>query len=592
MEAARKRLTDQSIAGRKNLASDVAAASAFYATRTDALWIANDAYTDKAKSVISELKKAGDWGLEASDFPVAELASGATPEAAGNAEAELTLAALKYARYARGGRLDPLALSNIFDMKPPVKDANEVMKELAEASEPGKYLVHLNPKHDGFEKLRQELIKARGPEEPEATVDPALLVNIPSGKLIRPGMRNDQVSLLRQRLKTPSENAEDDDLYDEKLVGAVEDYQREHGLRVDGIVGGQLRTALNNEGKPEKADPARNVDRLIANMERWRWLPENLGDFYVLNNTPQFVSEIWKGKELKLRQKMIVGMPSWPTPIMMADMKYVMFRPSWGMPDGIKQKELLPRLRRASNSGNNFFDQLFGGGGGGGGARVLEAYKLQVSYNGQKINPDSINWSTADIRRFSFVQPPGPENPLGLVKFRFPNRHDVYMHDTPERSLFGRSARALSHGCMRVEEPRRTAEILLQEDKGYSEQKVGELWNSGADVTLDRPVPVYLAYFTARVDDSGRLATYGDIYGFDSRVMSALRGRPVRYNAPEAIDPSSGDVDSSYVSDAGGYSDSVAPARKTNNKKTARSKREPKSAGTTLQDALSNIFLN
>ena len=126
---------------------------------------------------------------------------------------------------------------------------------------------------------------------------------------------------------------------------------------------------------------------------------------------------------------MIVGQPSWPTPVLAASMQFVIFHPSWGMPDGIKVKELLPRLRSASGSGFDFFDQLFGGGSGG--AQVLQAYKLQAYCNGHPVDPNSVNWSSVDIRQYSFTQPPGADNPLGLVKFRFPNSHDVYMHDTP-----------------------------------------------------------------------------------------------------------------------------------------------------------------
>jgi murein L,D-transpeptidase YcbB/YkuD len=596
VEAARRKLAEKSLVGRDNLAPDVAAAADFYNAHNEPLWIHDGSYNEKAKSVISDLKKADDWGLESSDFIIPNLASNADADAQGAAEAQLTLSALKYARFARGGRLDPVALSNILDMKPPVKDPKVVMRELADASHPGPFLRGLNPHHDGFEKLRQELLKARGATvEEEAPTDPAEQVRLPRGKLLRPGVRDDQVALLRQRLKVPSETLEANDLYDDALVDSVKDYQRANGLSADGLVGNGVRNALNGGGKSKRIDPSRNVDRLIANLERWRWLPENLGSFYVMNNIPEYVSEIWKGKERVLRQKMIVGQPAWPTPMLTASMQYVIFHPSWGMPDGIKAKELAPRLRQASNSGFNFFDQLFGGGGGGsGGARVIEAYKLQVYYNGRQVDPNSVNWNTADISRYSFTQPPGPDNPLGLVKFRFPNRHDVYMHDTPERGLFGQSNRALSHGCMRVGEPRRTAEVILQEDKGYSPEKVGELWNSGADVTLSKPVPVYLVYFTARVDEDGRLATFGDIYGNDSRVMSALRGHPVRYTAPEAIDPTEADQPGA-ISDAGpdNMADDPAPVtrKSRNNKKTAAIVR-PMTPANTLQDALSNIFLN
>jgi murein L,D-transpeptidase YcbB/YkuD len=595
VEAARRRLSDKSLVGRDNLAPDVAAAADFYNAHKEPLWIHDGSYNEKAKSVISDLRKADDWGLESSDFIVPNLASNADADAQGAAEVQLTLSALKYARFARGGRLDPVSLSNILDMKPPVKDPKVVMRELAEASHPGPFLRGLNPHHDGFEKLRQELLKARGATVEEEPTDPAEQVKMPRGKLLRLGVRDDQVALLRQRLKVPSESPETNDLYDQGLQDAVKDYQRANGLNPDGLVGNGVRNALNGGGKSKRIDPSRNVDRLIANMERWRWLPENLGSFYVMNNIPEFVSEIWKGKERILSQKMIVGQPAWPTPMLTANMQYVIFHPSWGMPDGIKAKELAPRLRQASSSGFDFFDQLFGGGGGNsGGARVIEAYKLQVYYNGRPVDPNSVNWNTADISRYSFTQPPGPDNPLGLVKFRFPNKHDVYMHDTPERGLFGQTYRALSHGCMRVGEPRRTAEVILQEDKGYSPEKVGELWNSGADVTLSKPVPVYLVYFTARVNEEGRLETFSDIYGNDNRVMSALRGHPVRYTAPEAIDPTEADQPGA-ISDAGSdtMADDPAPVTRKgrNNKKTA-AKKNPMTPASTLQDALSNIFLN
>lgn len=606
VEGARRKLADKALVGRDNLASDVAAAADYYNAHKEPLWIKHGAYNEKAKSLISELQSADDWGLESSDFIVPKLTSGEGSEAEGAAEAQLTLSALKYARFARGGRLDPVALSNILDMKPPVKDPKAVMRELAEASHPGPFLRGFNPHHEGFERLRQELLKARGKVEAkveeEQKIDPAELVKIPPGRLIRPGARNDQVSLLRQRLKVPATDPANDQVYDDGLVSAVRDYQRDKGLRPDGIVGNRLRASLNSAGgPPPKIDNNRNIDRLIANMERWRWLPENLGSFYVMNNIPEFVSEIWQGKERVLRQKIVVGQPAWPTPVLKASMQYVIFHPSWGMPDGIKAKELAPRLRQASNSGFDFFDQLFGGGGGGsGGARVIEAYKLQVYYNGHQVDPNSVNWNTADISRYSFTQPPGADNPLGLVKFRFPNKHDVYMHDTPEKGAFSQTNRALSHGCMRVEEPRRTAEVILQEDKGFSPDKVGELWNSGANVTLSKPVPVYLVYFTARVEDDGHLATFADIYGNDNRVMSALRGHPVRYDAQEAIDPTEADqpgASGDSVSDAGSdnLSDDAPPAvrkNRNNNSRATASRSKYKAPPSTLQDAFSSIFLN
>ena len=534
IDAVRAALADKSLAGRDNLAEDLAALVADYSARSEPLWIKDGGYTGKAKAVIAELKKADDWGLEPSDFAVPDLASYAAPDAQGAAEARLALAALKYARFARGGRLDPVALSNILDMKPPVKDPKDVLAELAASPEPDAYLRGLNPKHAGFEKLRQALLKARGPKLDEEKVDPALLVTLPDGKQLKPGAQDGQISLLRQRLKMVAETADAERRYDDKLVALVKAVQDANGIRSNGILNNRTRAALNKEGQPKAADPKGNVDRLLANMERWRWLPVDLGPFYVMNNIPEFQSEIWKGSELKLRQKMIVGQPSWPTPVLTASMEFVIFHPSWGMPPGIMAKELQPRLKRAS--GDGFFEQLFGGSSGG--AQVLQDYKLTVTQNGKQIDPNSVDWGNVDIRKYGFSQPPGATNPLGLVKFRFPNSHNVYMHDTPNRELFGQTFRALSHGCMRVGEPRRTAEVILEEDKGWASDKIGGFWKGGGSVTLDRQVPVYLVYFTARVDDDGRVQTFGDIYGHDGRVMSALRGHAVRYVAPQAVDPS------------------------------------------------------
>ena len=363
IEAIRKKLSDKSSIGKDHVAEDVATATSFYEARTEPLWTKDGAYNHKAKAIIAELKKADDWGLEATDFVVPELASGAAPDVQGAAEAQLTLAALKYARFARGGRLDPVSLSNILDMKPPVKDPKAVMSELAGSSEPAAYLRGLNPKHAGFEKLRQALLKARGPKQEEEAVDPALLVKLPNGKRLKPGAKATRSCFCASGSRLPLKRPATNGVFDDKLVDAVRDFQQANGLRANGNLDNRTRAALNREGQPKRADPQRNVDRLIANMERWRWLPENLGSFYVMNNIPEFTSEIWKGNELELKQKMIAGQPAWPTPILAASMQYVVFHPDWGMPDGIKMKELLPRLRSASNSGFDFFDQLFGGGG-------------------------------------------------------------------------------------------------------------------------------------------------------------------------------------------------------------------------------------
>lgn len=587
VEAARALLADKAFVSKAN-GEDAAALTAFYSARADALWIKDGAFTDKANAVIAAIKKADDWGLNAADFELPLIASGAEARLLGDAEVKLSYAALKYARYARGGRVEPLALSNILDMKPPVKEAKTVLTELSDSASPDAYLRGLNPKHPEFEKLRQALLRARGPQQPEAKIDDALKIKLPDGKTLKLGAEHDDVVLLRQRLKMELSANANGRYFDDKLEAALKVFQAANEIKDNGQLNAKTRAALNREGEPKKADPKRDLDRLVLNMERWRWLPEDLGPFYVMNNIPEFVSRTMKGNEEALKQKIIVGQPSWPTPVLTSSMEFVIFRPEWGVPDGIKVKELLPRLKRASGQygGGGFFDQLFGGGSSGG-ARVLAAYKLQPSLNGRPVDANSIDWNSVDIRRFSFVQPAGGENPLGQVKFRFPNRHDVYMHDTPQKALFGQTFRALSHGCMRAEQPRKFAEVILAEDKGWSADKVNDMYASGGEVALSKPVPVYLTYFTARVEDDGKVARYADIYGHDDRLMSALQGRAVRYSAPAETDQVASASDT-IVDET-----TEQPSKKSANKKAAsKRRREPQTAGDMITDALSGLLAN
>jgi murein L,D-transpeptidase YcbB/YkuD len=502
--------------------------------------------------------RADDWGLEASAFELPQLTAGATPDGLGEAEAKLTLVALKYARHARGGRVNPRSLSRIWDQDPPIRDPNEVMTALAGREEAHSYLRALHPQHEQFKRLREVLLKARGPAAPVAEQDPALQIKLPKGATIKPGAEHADIATLRLRLKVPAEAGAKDTLLDPKLVDAVTAFQKEKGLEARGWLTQATRNALNSEGEAKRPNPTRDVQRIIVNMERWRWMPEDMGQFHVWSNSPEFAVRVFKDSQQIYKEKIIVGQPTWPTPVFSADMLYVMFYPSWGMPAGIKAKELLPRIR---SSGGGFFG-LFGGG-----SSVIEAYDLKVYYNGRQIDPGSVDWNSVNIQNYSFIQPPGPKNPLGVVKFRFPNKHDVYMHDTPERELFARGSRALSHGCIRVNNPMRFAEILIEHDRGPGNGA------SRGDVTLKKPIPVHITYFTAIADESGHVSTFGDIYGHDSRLSMALGGKSLPYDAP-AVE------DAVASSEAG---DGPAPA---NNRRTK--KKQPES----VQDLISNVFLN
>ncbi len=590
LEASSRKFDDKGFASKTN-AEDRAALITFYQSRSAPLWVTDGAFNSRATVVIAEIKKADEWGLQASAFELPDLTAGASTDALGEAEARLSIAVLKYARHARGGRIEPLSISNIWDMKPTLKDPKSVLSEIADNATPDAYLTSLHPKHAGFHNLRQALLKARGPHEPEK-IDEALKIKLPVEGSIKPGQEHADISLLRKRLKLEANSASNETLYDARLEAAVKAFQEESGIKANGILNAKTRSALNREGEPKKLDPSRGVDRIVINMERWRWLPEDLGSVHVMNNIPEFVGRVNKGEQTLWEEKIIVGLPTWPTPILTSSMQFVIFNPEWGVPDGIKVKELLPRLKRASgNGGGGFFDQLFGGSSSGG-ARVLAAYGLKPSINGRPVDANSVDWNRVDIRSFSFVQPSGGQNPLGTVKFRFPNRHDVYMHDTTQRGLFAQSRRALSHGCIRVENPRKLAEVLLGEDKGWSSQKVGSMFSGGGgsnEISLTKEVPVYLTYFTASADSDGKIKSFGDLYGHDSRVMQALAGRAVKYDAPDHSNDEVADAAASYVPAAG------PSTKKSGNKKSSQqASRRPKdeTAGDILSNALSGLLSN
>jgi murein L,D-transpeptidase YcbB/YkuD len=503
---------------------DYAALAAFYADGSgQPVWTSRDGFTARATQAIGEIRKADDWGLKASAFDVPALEGSASEEALAGAEIKLGLAVLKYARHARGGRLDPPSVSRLFDQKPTIYDPKSLIQAIAASEAADAYLRDLHPKHPQFERLRQAMLAARGVKPDE----PAPAVKIPTGPSIKPGQEHEQIALLRQRLATPAADDSKDTLYDETLATAVKAVQVQAGMEPTGVINAATRNALNGVERPTSAG---NVQRLIVNMERWRWMPENLGEFYVWDSVPEQMTSVHEGEKVLLSEKIVVGKSSSPTPIFSADMQFIIFHPSWGVPPGIKSQELAPALRSAGGGGFLFFSS-------GGASSVLRAYNLRVSRGGHPVDPDSINWSSVDIHSFDFQQPPGPTNVLGIVKFRFPNKHDVYMHDTPERNLFGGAIRAFSHGCMRVQNPIKLAEVLLARDKGFSAEQVQEYVRRGGEIKLTTPIPVHITYFTAVVDDAGKLHYRPDIYALDGRVASKLEGQPVNI-ATASVDKS------------------------------------------------------
>ncbi len=514
--------------GRGDAREDIAGLNAFYkATNGQPIWTDKGGLNQKAHKAIREIRDADDWGLEASAFQIpSNPGEKATPEALAAAEVKLSLVVLKYARYARGGRLDPPSISDIIDRRPHIFEPKSVLEGIAAAESPDAYLRGLHPRNEQFKRLRQALVAINkggsGGSSSHSSAE-----RIPSGPNFRPGDDHPQIAVIRKRLGVRSEG-EPETTYDTGLLDAVNHYQREHGLPVTGIIDRRLRAALNENAGSGGGSMDENKLRIVVNMERWRWMPENLGEFYVWDSIPEQYTRVFDHGKMVLMEKIVVGKPTTPTPTFSANMQFIVFHPEWGVPDGIKENEILPRLRRAGGGGDGF---LFFGGGGGGSSEVLQRLGgLRVMLNGRQVDPDSVDWSSVDIRRYQFIQGASEKNVLGVVKFRFPNKHDVYMHDTPDRHLFGAAPRAFSHGCMRTQNPVHLAEVLLAHDKGYSAGRVQEMVESSQtnEIKLSTPIPVHIVYFTAEADEHGQVHYFPDLYGLDSRIAAALKGQPVR----------------------------------------------------------------
>jgi len=488
------------------------------------LWVDANGLTDRGKAVVAEIKEADDYGLRASDYELPDMASfdPSAPDAVdrlANAEIEISHAVLDYSYDARGGRIDPQRISKNLDPTRALPDPLEVIESISFRSDPAAYLRSFQPDQPQFELLRKKLIELRGGNQEAKEEKPE--IQIPDGPLLKPGVEDPQVALLRTRLEIPE--GQNPNLYDAAVLEAVTKFQTEHDTAADGVVGPGTRRLLNQPNLRHMGSPAQ-IKTILLNMERWRWLPHDLGSFYVMVNVPEFMLRVYKDDEVVHTTRVVVGKPDKQTPVFADEMQTVVFGPYWNVPNSIKVEEIRPWVRP---SGGWF-------GGGGWNTAVFERHNLKINYGGREVDPNSIDWSRVDIRTLHLYQPPGPSNVLGRVKFVFPNKHDVYMHDTPQKFLFAKDVRAESHGCMRVQNPDQLAEVIMKHDQNWSEARTMSAFENGYDqqVALHRKIPVYISYFTLWVNKDGSIKTFRDIYGHDARMARALFDGQTYFSEP------------------------------------------------------------
>ncbi len=450
---------------------------AFYAARDHRpLWLDGEAWTPAAKAVIGRLEKAFEDALDANDYPVPTvdvLPRENRAAVLADADIKLSVAAVAYARDARGARVEPGRLSRLVTPKLALPEPADVLAQLAAATAAGDALAAYNPPHQGYSALRKKLaeIRAARPAVP--------LVRVPAGPILRVGMRDPRVPLVRVRFGL----GPDTDLtYDERVASAVADFQKENGLVVNGVLNKQTLMAL--AGVPA----ARSEGDVVSNMERWRWLPADLGRQHIIVNIPEFTVRLIRAGAVAHQARVIVGKPETPTPIFSDVMEHAIVNPYWNVPPSILKNEFLPRMAEDPD------------------------YATRLGYEVIQ------RGNTISIR-----QPPGDRNALGYIKFMFPNEHAVYLHDTPSRRLFTTERRAYSHGCVRIDQPFRFAELVLGKDEGWPEERVRKLIGKGERmIRLKEQIPIHLVYFTLSVDETGTVTTRDDLYGYSARVRAAL----------------------------------------------------------------------
>lgn len=476
----------------------------YKATKFKPIWLENGAVSVRAKAVLAVLKNSAGDGLVASRYLPAGFANfddsdgqiAGSNLAAAQLDVGLTTAAVTYALHLNGGAFAPGKLSLYHDVTPEVVDPAVVLKVLAYTPYPQEYLATLAPKHPAYALLKAELQTPDGPVVPQPAP-------FPTGKRVKLGQKDPRIPDLRTRMMALGHLAAEDasidpanaDVLDKALSKGLKAYQLSSGL----VQSGSLDQAT---GKSFNVNDIGNErEKILSSLERIRWLPKNLGQKHVFVNQAAFdVNVMEKGKPI-WTSKVIVGRPTTQTSLFHDEMETVVFNPTWGMPQSILINEYLGKLRRDPG----YFDRI--------------GY-LVVNAKGKKVSSRSVNWGSVGANSgIGVIQPAGDGNVLGDIKFLFPNSHSIYMHDTPNRELFAEQRRTFSHGCVRVENPREFAQVLL----GISAEDVESRIAAGntQNVKLTEKIPVHLTYFTAWPDNTGKIRYFSDIYERDKTLEGA-----------------------------------------------------------------------
>lgn len=506
----------RTVADQRVLAAETVARH-YRRTGFDPGWTGPEGPTPVADSLLAALQAADRDGLRPADYHVSTLDSlgrhlhaqadaGASmdPQALADFELLCTDAFLLYGGHLLRGRVDPVDLVPSWTLDRRQADLTAHLQRALSRGTVRPVLDDLRPPQPEYAAFRRALRRYR------TLAERGGWPTLPDGPTLAEGTRDERVPTLRRRLRATGdlsgERPDDSLRFDASLHRAVARFQERHGLAIDGTVGPATRTALN---VPVEA----RIDQIIVNMERWRWLPQDLGSPHVRVNIADFWLRVVEQGAPTLQMRVVVGTRYRQTPVFSDRISYLVFSPYWHVPPSLAVQDKLPQFQRDPSLVSRL------------GFEVLDGWGADA----RTVDPTTVEWDRLSAANFPYRlrQRPGPANALGQVKFMFPNPHNVYLHDTPARSLFGRPERGFSSGCIRVEHPVDLATALLRDHDDWSRERIQAAMAGDTEQTavLREKVPVHLLYWTAWVED-GTLHFRDDIYQRDGAVASALAAPP------------------------------------------------------------------
>jgi len=487
--------------------SELSELAKFYAARAyQPIWA--DGNTGSMLALLTAIEQAPKHGMSVSRYNTAELESlwvaGNTPEDLALLEFVAAQSYVKFAKELNAGMLDPRGIPNpgadhdeMYATRY-VPKTSDLLAAVADAADKTAFYETLQPSSPEYAKM----LKLK--TELEALISsngwgPV----VPSGRTLRPGNSSDRVVALRLRLDQRGYEPTDltSRVYDNALVEAIKQFQKDFGLNADGVIGAQTLASIN-------AQPDGRLKQVVVNLERLRWMNYDLGERHVYVNIPDFRASIIDNGEPTLSFRVVVGKDKYQTTEFSDVMTHIVINPSWNVPNSIATEEYLPQLRSDPTT------------------LLRQNIQMMVRSSGQLVDSSKLDYAyfTEDNFPFFLKQTPGSGNALGRVKFMFPNRFNIYMHDTPARSLFTKDARAFSHGCVRVQKPLEFAYALLSLQTNDPKTLFESTLSSGLEtqINLAKPVPVHIVYRTAWINEDGEAQFRHDIYGRDKLVYDAL----------------------------------------------------------------------